>query len=165
MSGSISLLTYLLTSYYLLLTTDLLTTYYRHWYFESIDLLTYLLTYCILLTTYYVLLTTYHSYYRYWYFESIDLVRKLLNTAVVAAVWQGSELQLTFSALAAALSLFAYTLLQPYKDALGNRVQLLALLHLLSTHLSTPLFINDAYTGQNAGEAMVGFLMCSVRRQ
>jgi hypothetical protein len=85
---------------------------------------------------------------QYWHFESIDLLRKLLNTAVVAVTWQGTMLQLWFAAVAAGLTLFLYALLQPYQDTLCNRVQLMALLHLLVTHLSTVLFVNSAYVSQ-----------------
>jgi hypothetical protein len=58
---------------------------------------------------------------RFWYFESVDLLQKLLNTAVVAVAWQGTHLQLWFGAVAATISLFAYGMLQPYKDPLCNR--------------------------------------------
>jgi hypothetical protein len=52
----------------------------------------------------------------YWWFESADMLRKLLNTSIVAIVWQGTDLQLWFAAVSATLSLFAYTLMQPYHD-------------------------------------------------
>jgi hypothetical protein len=63
----------------------------------------------------------------YWYFESFDLLRKLLNTAVVAAAWQGTMLQLWFAAVAAGLTLFVYSIVQPYQDPLCNRVQAMRL--------------------------------------
>ena len=65
---------------------------------------------------------------QYWYFESIDLVRKLINTAVVSVAWQGTTVQLWFAAVAATLTLFAYSMLQPYEDPICNHVQLMALL-------------------------------------
>ena len=94
---------------------------------------------------------------QFWYFESVDLLRKLLNTSIVAVVMQGTDVQIWFSALCAWISLFAYTLLQPYADPLCNGLQLIALLHLAITHLSATLFISTAFIEypRNLGLIMV----------
>jgi hypothetical protein len=119
-----------------------------------------------------VLMQTYRPRHAYW--EGVDLLRKFVLTGVITIVQPESRIQLWFGAVVCLFFLLLHVRLRPFKSSLCDYIQATALLQLLFTYLSAPLFFVDvsqpeALRGENrylgltlvCGNSLAFLLVCA----
>lgn len=81
---------------------------------------------------------------RFWYFEVVWLVHKFLFTSVIPVLMPGTAIQIWAGAILSVIFLTIGVETKPYVSGMLDWVQVTALLQLMLTYLSMPLFLMDA---------------------